>query len=91
MTHMASGEYKIRRDLIDAFVRMSDGAIVKWYEARKSFLFHASADNVTAVCNSLVRVITRGRPNVWDVEDRSNDIMSCRKCQELVRRARRGK
>lgn len=90
MANMASGEHKIelRRDQIDQFVSLYDKRPVEWLEARGSRMFHASANGITALCRFNIKVC---KSNTISSHDRSSDVYTCQKCQELVRRVRRGR
>lgn len=78
-----------RDDELAHFVRISDGMSVIWLFSVESHLCHASADNLHAVCRSDLVVSDSFDPYPSTV-DRSNDLMTCIRCQGLVRRVSRG-
>lgn len=77
----------MRYDETDWFNRRSDGKTVLWMAAASetSYLYHATADGLVAVCSSLIAIDRERDPSPGTV-DRSQDTMSCLRCQSLVRR-----
>lgn len=77
----------MRYDEIDWFERLSDSKPVLWMAAASetSFLWHATADGLVAVCSSRIAIDRHRDPHPGTV-DRSNDTMSCERCQGLVKR-----
>ena len=74
-------------DEIDWFSRISDGKTVLWMAGATTFLWHATADGVVAVCSSAIRV-DRQRDPYPSTIDRSCDTMTCTSCAGLVKRLR---
>ena len=79
---------RLRQDEIDWFNRISDGKTILWM-AGASYLWHATTNGEVAVCSSSVRVyrdLNPDRDQFPSTQDRSNDLMTCERCQGLVRR-----
>lgn len=73
----------LRQDEIDWFYRRADRATVLWMASTKSYLWHATADGVLSVCTPHV-AMDRERNPAPGTQDRSNDTMTCERCQDLV-------
>jgi hypothetical protein len=74
-----------RTDEVDRFVVLSSGESCVW-RMSSGFLWHATVDGLRSVCSKHI-VLTDGDPYASTV-DRSDDTMTCRRCQERVRRIR---
>jgi len=64
------------------------GVVVSWLENQETGVFHATTDGRTSVCpsRSILREPMSGLP---EMEHRSNDLMTCLSCQDLVIRVPR--
>src|SRR5579863_7997050 len=74
----------MRADQLRAFVLISTGATVVWKSGKRTLIWHASVDGLHGVCSPHV-LVTDADPYP-STYDRSNDLMTCIRCQELVRR-----
>jgi len=74
-----------RDDELATFERISDDASVVWASSKTAYLFHATVDGITAVCNKK-RLVDLDREIYPSTIDRSNDMMTCVLCQERVRK-----
>lgn len=75
-----------RADQNVLFLRISDETPVKWLvkAVGRSFDYHASVDGKVAVC--LGAPVVGESPEAPKNVDRSNDVMTCENCQDLVKR-----
>lgn len=75
-----------RYDEQEIFLEIATGNPVRW-EYASSFLYHATTDGERSVCGAV-----QGHETIFEEEpgsgvvDRSNDTMTCRRCQGLVRK-----
>ncbi len=78
---------KIREDETTRFVLIKDPCVTAiWKAAPNSCLFHATVNGLTSICPARARLTDEDPyPSTYD---RSNDMMTCDLCAELVRRVR---
>ena len=76
----------MRRDEIDTFIIIATGGPARWMPDHR-FVYHATPDSVHALCRPQLGVSENYRPSV-KTDDRSNDLMTCATCAEMVRRRR---
>ena len=64
------------------------GAVVSWLENQETGVFHATTDGRRSVC-AIRAVLREPMSGLPEMEHRSNDLMTCLACQDLVMRAPR--
>lgn len=75
----------MRIDMQTTFVRLDTGATVIWLAGASENLGHATEDGIHAVCSRALLVSPDRDPSP-STYDRSNDLMTCDRCAERVRR-----
>jgi hypothetical protein len=75
----------MREDQIDTYVVIASGQTAVWLVS-KQYIYHASVDGLRAVCNRAILV--RENDCCGSEYDRSNSLMTCRKCADRVRRVK---
>lgn len=77
-----------REDQRRVFVLCKDRSItVVWNYSPKSFIYHATANGLKAVCGAQT-VLQEEEPGIGAF-DRSKNVMTCQKCAGLVARTMR--
>ena len=75
-----------RNDERDTFVVIATGQTCVWRAADKGCIWHATVDGLAPVCRS--RIVLGDNDPYPSTVDRADDMMTCMRCAELVRRVR---
>jgi len=72
-----------RADQLRTFVKRDTRETVVWAAGRNRFLWHATVDRLHSICNRNIIIDVENNPYP-STHDRSNDLMTCMSCQDLV-------